>query len=221
MTTRTARMVRLCVAGALATFPLCTAPPAFAVTPPAVDDSMLPKPGPPAPPQRTEQQERCVAVPPTEVEMADAGQLIGLDLQRVWRFTRGAGQTVAIIDTGVARHRLLPHLVPGGDYVFNGDGTDDCDGHGTVVAGIVGAETNSEGSTFSGIAPDATILSIRQSSNKFRAADDPSGSGFGDVETLAKAVRTAADSGATVINASSVACLPADGGLDGVCDAGD
>src|SRR5215213_9517999 len=83
-----------------------------------------------------------------------------------------------------------------------------------TTCSTVTAETNSEGSTFSGIAPDATILSIRQSSNKFRAADDPSGSGFGDVETLAKAMRTAADSGATVINVSSVACRPTDGGLD-------
>src|SRR6201999_4221017 len=82
------------------------------------------------------------------------------------------------------------------------------------VAGIVGAEPDSEGSSFSGIAPDATLVSIRQSSNKFRAADDPSGSGFGDVDTLASAVRTAADLGATVINVSSVACLPADGDLD-------
>jgi membrane-anchored mycosin MYCP len=214
MTTPTERLVRLCVAGVVGTFPLWTAPPASAVTPPAVDDSMLPKPGPPAPPQRTEQQERCVAASSTEVEMTDAGQLNGLDLQQLWQFARGAGQTVAIIDTGVARHRLLPHLVPGGDYVFNGDGTDDCDGHGTVVAGIVGAEADSEGSAFSGIAPDATIVSIRQSSNKFRATDDPSGSGFGDVDTLAKAVRTAADSGATVINVSSVACLPTNGTLD-------
>jgi membrane-anchored mycosin MYCP len=213
MKTRTAQLARLCVAGVLAAFPLYSAPPVSAVTPPQVDDSMLPKPGPPAPPQATEQQERCVAAPPAEAEM-DAGPLNGLDLQQVWKFTRGAGQTVAIIDTGVARHRLLPHLVPGGDYVFTGDGTDDCDGHGTVVAGIVGAEPDSEGSTFSGIAPDATIVSIRQSSNRFRAADDTSGSGFGDVDTLAKAVRTAADMGATVINVSSVACLPTDDGLN-------
>ena len=214
MTNRAAQLGRLCIAGVLATFPLCTVPPACAVTPPAVDDSMLPRPGPPAPPRPTEQQERCVAAPPTSADTADAGQLKGMNLQDVWRFTRGAGQTVAVIDTGVARHRLLPHLVPGGDYVYTADGTDDCDGHGTVVAGIIGAEPDSERTTFSGIAPDATILSIRQSSNKFRATDDPSGSGFGDVDTLASAVRTAADMGATVINVSSVACLPSDGGLD-------
>jgi membrane-anchored mycosin MYCP len=210
----TERMIRLCLAGVLATFPVCFAPPAAAVTPPPVDDSMLPKPGPPAPPRPTKQQDRCVTAPPAKADTPDAGQLRGLNLQQVWKFTRGAGQTVAVIDTGVARHRLLPHLVPGGDYVYTADGTEDCDGHGTVVAGIIGAAPDSDRSAFSGIAPDATIVSIRQSSNKFRATDDPSGSGFGDVDTLASAVRTAADMGATVINVSSVACLPIDSGLD-------
>jgi membrane-anchored mycosin MYCP len=214
MTTRSCRFLRFCFAGVLATFPFCAAPQAFAVTPPAVDDSMLPKPASPTPPRPTEQQERCVSASLTDADRTEPGQLKGLDLQQMWRLTRGAGQTVAVIDTGVARHRLLPHLVPGGDYVNTGDGTDDCDGHGTVVAGIIGAQPDSERSTFSGIAPDATIVSIRQSSNKFRAADDPSGSGFGDVDTLARAIRTAADMGATVINVSSVACLPIDGGLD-------
>jgi len=207
------RLTSVCVAGILATFPSYFAPSAAAVTPPAVDDSLLPRPGPPTPPRATKQQDRCVTAPPASRD-AEAGQLRGLNLQQVWQFTRGAGQTVAVIDTGVARHRLLPHLVPGGDYVYNTDGTADCDGHGTVVAGIIGAASDSDRSDFSGIAPDATIVSIRQSSNKFRATDDPSGSGFGDVDTLASAVRTAADMGATVINVSSVACLPIDGGLD-------
>ena len=136
-------------------------------------------------------------------------------MQDVWQLSRGAGQTVAVIDTGVSRHRLLPHLIPGGDYVSTGDGTADCDGHGTIVAGIIGASPEPDGdNAFSGIAPDATIIGIRQSSNRFRAADDPSGSGFGDVDTLAMAVRTAADVGATVINVSTVACLPAQGDLD-------
>jgi membrane-anchored mycosin MYCP len=164
--------------------------------------------------RRVDAADRCITAPPAKADTADAGQLSALDLQRAWEFTRGAGQTVAVIDTGVARHRLLPHLVPGGDYVSTADGTEDCDGHGTVVAGIIGAEPDSDQSAFSGVAPDATIVSIRQSSNKFRAVDDPSGTGFGDVDTLASAVRSAADMGATVINVSSVACLPIDGGLD-------
>jgi membrane-anchored mycosin MYCP len=56
------------------------------------------------------------------------------------------------------------------------------------------------------VAPEATVISIRQSSTKFGPADDPSTSGAGNVETMAMAVRTAADLGATVINISSVAC---------------
>src|SRR5947208_5185761 len=189
MTTRTGRMVRLCAAGVFAALPVCTSPAAVAVTPPAVDDSMLPKPGAPTPSQPTEQRDRCVVATSTNTDTLQARQLTGLELQRVWKLARGAGQTVAVIDTGVARHRLLPHLVPGGDYVHTSDGTEDCDGHGTVVAGIIGAHPDSDGSSFSGVAPDATIISIRQSSNKFRAADDPAGSGFGDVDTLARAIR--------------------------------
>jgi membrane-anchored mycosin MYCP len=209
------RSIRILAAALLGAMPLHTAPTAAAETPPAVDDSLLPKPGSPAPPQRTEQQLQCATFNTRDDEMGAAEQLKALDLPAIWKLSRGSGQTVAVIDTGVSRHRLLPHLVPGGDYVSTGDGTDDCDGHGTIVAGIIGASPDPhDGSEFSGIAPEATIISIRQSSNKFRAADDASGSGFGDVDTLAMAVRTAADMGATVINVSSVACLPVDGGLD-------
>jgi membrane-anchored mycosin MYCP len=215
VTTVATRMGRILAATFLATLPLYTAPTAYGVAPPAVDDSLLPKPASPAPPRRTEQQQQCVAFNGRNDDTATAGQLKALDLPAIWKLSRGSGQTVAVIDTGVSRHRLLPHLVPGGDYVFTGDGTDDCDGHGTIVAGIIGAAPDVlDANAFSGIAPDATIIAIRQSSNKFRAADDPSGSGFGDVDTLAMAVRTAADMGATVINVSSVACLPADGDLD-------
>ncbi len=53
-------IVRLVGASALAVMPLWTAPAAVAVTPPVVDMSILPKPGSPAPPQRTEQQGQCV-----------------------------------------------------------------------------------------------------------------------------------------------------------------
>jgi membrane-anchored mycosin MYCP len=136
-----------------------------------------------------------------------------LNLAAVWPLSRGSGQLVAVIDTGVARHRLLPRLVAGGDYVSSGDGTQDCDGHGTAIAGLIGAVAPNDG-TFSGVAPDATIMAIRQSSNKFRISDDHEISGVGDVETLARAVRLAADAGATVINISSVACMPATHPLD-------
>jgi membrane-anchored mycosin MYCP len=185
------------------------APVAGAVTPPRVDDSLLPKPGAPAPSEATEQRQPCsTSATSSDRDLAaSAKQLRDLDLPAAWRLSRGAGQTVAVIDTGVARHRLLPHLIPGGDYVSSGDGTDDCDGHGTVVAGIIGAaDTSTDGSGFSGVAPDATIVAVRQSSLKFAPAGQ-SAPGIGDVDTLAMAVRAAADMGATVINVSSIACV--------------
>ena len=133
----------------------------------------------------------------------------------MWKLTRGSGQRVAVIDTGVAPHPRLPQLRPGGDYVFTGDGTQDCDGHGTVVAGIIAATADSHhADDFSGVAPAASLISIRQSSTKFGAAADSATSGFGDVDTMARAVRTAADLGASVINISSVACTRADSALD-------
>jgi membrane-anchored mycosin MYCP len=112
-----------------------------------------------------------------------------------------------VIDTGIAAHRRLSGVIAGGDYVSSGDGRQDCDGHGTVVAGIIAAAPDRTDPTgFSGIAPEATLIGIRQSSNKFGPLADLSSRGFGDVTTLAMAVRTAADMGASVINVSSVAC---------------
>lgn len=119
-----------------------------------------------------------------------------------------------MIDTGVARHPRLPQLTGGGDYVANSDGTEDCDAHGTVVAGLIGAQP-SPTDGFAGVAPDARIISIRQSSEIYRPkgtqpdpTDPKNGGGVGNTTTLAQAVRTAADSGATVINISEVACGP-------------
>lgn len=200
-------MSRLLAAALLAVVPAVAPPVARAITPPVVDGGFLPGPGPAAPPYPTEPSAPCAASGPgVSGRVPDRP-----DLRAVWAVTRGAGQTVAVIDTGVARHRLLPHLVAGGDFVSGGDGTQDCDGHGTIVAGLIGAAPD-EASGFSGIAPDASIVGIRQSSSRFREVGG--GQGVGDVDTLASAVRLAADLGATVINISSVACLPAGDALD-------
>jgi membrane-anchored mycosin MYCP len=163
------------------------------------------------------QREIC-AVPSMTPDANVAGEgsaLAASDLQQVWRLTRGSGQRVAVIDTGVSPHPRLPRLVAGGDYVFTGDGTQDCDGHGTAVAGIIAATADpNHADEFSGVAPEAEVISIRQSSTKFGPAADPSANGFGDVDTMARAVRTAADLGVSVINISSVACARVGSALD-------
>ncbi|MEV0252241.1 type VII secretion-associated serine protease mycosin [Nocardia sp. NPDC050712] len=194
---------------------------ASALNPPTVHDGALGAAqalsGRPAPMEPTEQRTVCsepklAGAAPVEPPMAQHV----LNLPTAWQFSRGAGQKVAVIDTGVTRHPRLPALQPGGDYVSDSDGTFDCDGHGTFVAGIIAAQP-SPADAFTGVAPEAEILSIRQLSLAFepkdrRAQADPGAivdSGYGNVLTLAGAVVRAVDLGATVINISEVACTAA------------
>ncbi len=125
----------------LASGSLAGLPPAYAISPPTIDPAAVPPDGPPGPPAPMKQNSYCTEVgvlpgtdfrlPPKYMEM--------LNLQEAWQFGRGAGQKVAVIDTGVTPHPRFPHLIPGGDYVMGGDGLSDCDAHGTIVASMIGA----------------------------------------------------------------------------------
>lgn len=184
---------------------------AVAVSPRSPDPGALP-PGN-MPPLPSELRGPCAATTPIADPARIPDPQRSLDLDAVWPLSTGRGQLVAVIDTGVERHPLLPGLVGGGDYVGTGDGTSDCDAHGTLVAGIIAAH-RSPTTGFAGIAPEATILTIRQSSNRYGrvgAAPDSDGRnarGVGTLTTLASSIRRAADLGATVINISEVACVP-------------
>jgi membrane-anchored mycosin MYCP len=151
------------------------------------------------------------------VENQPWGQL-RLRLDELHRFATGRNQKIAVIDTGVAEHpRLAGRLDAGGDYLLGGPGFDDCDGHGTVVAGIIAASVDTTGATaFKGVAPDARILSIRQSSALLEARfldqqqqREITKSPLGNTTSLAYAVVHAVERGATVINISEAACFPA------------
>ena len=199
-------------------------PPAAAITPPVVDPGPPPG-GPLGPPQPTELKAICGiptgVLPATDFAKQTSADAM-LEYRSAWRFSRGAGQKVAVIDTGVNRHPRLRGLEGGGDYVSNTDGLADCDAHGTLVAGLIAGAPSAEDS-FAGVAPDATILSIRQNSGAYglRGAsagqnDDPNATspGYGSTETLALAITRAVDLGATVINLSEVACAPVAAGMD-------
>ena len=41
-----------------------------------------------------------------------------LDITQAWKYSTGAGVTVAIIDTGVTPNPRFPALFAGGDYVM-------------------------------------------------------------------------------------------------------
>jgi membrane-anchored mycosin MYCP len=139
-----------------------------------------------------------------------------LNLPAAWKLSRGEGQLVAIIDTGVRPGPRLPNIEPGGDYVESTDGLADCDGHGTLVAGIVAGQPGTDG--FSGVAPAARLVSIRNISAKFspriEGGDPARAQASIQVAALASAVVHAADLGARVISISQVTCLPADRGID-------
>ncbi len=192
-----------------------TAAPARAERPPAIDAGLLPAGGPAAPPTETEHPPNAPCI---STQAGGGGPTIppaqrSLELEHAWRFSRGAGQLVAVIDTGVTPHPRLPGLIADGDYVaVGGDGTEDCDAHGTLVAGLIAA-TRVEGQGFAGVAPEARVLTIRQTSALYQAkgagrdkGPDDMPDGYGKISALASAVRRAADAGARVINISLVAC---------------
>ncbi|MFE3172426.1 S8 family serine peptidase [Amycolatopsis sp. NPDC059090] len=110
---------------------------------------------------------------------------------RLWALTRGEGQTVAVIGTGVDKQNA--QFGPG--QVLGGAGTadSDCDGRGTIAAGIVGAQQANE-TTFTGVAPGVKLLPLRYTESNGSSSD-----GGGDPGALAGAIETAVDRGAGVI----------------------
>ncbi|MCX5151328.1 type VII secretion-associated serine protease mycosin [Streptomyces sp. NPDC048550] len=123
-------------------------------------------------------------------------------LDALWAQTKGKDKNgkpvrVAVIDTGV--DRANPQLsgaidVGAGKDLIDpkgGDGTTDTVGHGTKVAGLIAARPQ-EGTGFVGLAPDSTIIPIRQND----------GQGKGNALSLGQAIDHAVSKGAQVINIS-------------------
>ena len=103
----------------------------------------------------------------------------------------GAGTTVAVVDSGIDLDHpaFAGRIAPGRDFIDGDDRPDDENGHGTHVAGIVGA---ADAGAANGGAPGVTIMPVR--------VLDASGSGSS--ETVARGIVWAADHGAQVINLS-------------------
>jgi membrane-anchored mycosin MYCP len=136
------------------------------------------------------------------VSQVPVEQLV-LAARRVWPATTGRPVTVAVLDTGVdGRHpQLRGALRQGWDFVAEEPGgTVDCAGHGTAVAGLVGARP-ADGVGFAGIAPGVTVLPVRIADRL--ASGDRVLPGV-----LATAIRWAADQGASVITVPVVADQP-------------
>lgn len=110
----------------------------------------------------------------------------GIDVENAWDITRGVSTVrVGIIDSGIATHNDLDaHVQTGYDYYNKNSITNDpLGGHGTHVAGIIGAiGNNSLG--ISGVAPNVTLVPLQ-------TAYDSSGSGNHYASTRVEAIKDA------------------------------
>jgi subtilisin family serine protease len=117
-----------------------------------------------------------------------------IDGPEAWDLTTGSSAvTVAIVDTGVAYDHpdLAPNMLPGYDFVDNDGDPRDENGHGTHVAGTIGAAGNN-GIGVTGVNWDVGLMPVR-----VLDAD-----GGGTNAEVTNGFAYAAANGARVVNAS-------------------
>ncbi|WP_322922682.1 S8 family peptidase [Paenibacillus campi] len=101
----------------------------------------------------------------------------------------GKGVKVAILDTGISNHSDLK--IAGGVSVVNYTSSyADDNGHGTFVAGIIGAQNNGKG--LIGEAPDASLYAVKILDNQ----------GNGSTEQLAQGINWAIQNKMDIVNMS-------------------
>ncbi|MFD8499702.1 S8 family serine peptidase [Amycolatopsis sp. NPDC059657] len=89
-----------------------------------------------------------------------------VDPAKIWPLTTGSGQTVAVLAPGFDGDNGQF----GPDQIL-GNADSDCDGRGTVAAGIVGAQKSSA-TTFTGVAPGVKLLPVKADPANLAAAID-------------------------------------------------
>lgn len=104
---------------------------------------------------------------------------------------RGQGIKVGIFDSGIDIHHPDLAVAGGVDLVGDGNGLDDCQGHGTHVAGIVAARNN--GRYTAGVAPAVELYSMRLADCAW---------GGGTIAKMIQGLEWAIDNGMDVVNMS-------------------
>ncbi len=159
----------------------------------------------------------ALAPPPNDTffgQLWGLGPDPGIGALTAWDRSRGNGQVIAIVDSGIdlSHPDLVPRLwrnpgeTPGGgdndangrvddvngyDFVDNDSTPDDYAFHGTHVAGTAAAQAGN-GMGVAGVAPDASLMAVR-------VLD---GSGAGTSAWIGSGIAYAAQEGADVINLS-------------------
>ena len=120
-----------------------------------------------------------------------------LNIPEAWSYSKGSDNViVAVLDTGLYRSHEdfsgLP-MLPGQTYIDGGSGpcTYDCQGHGTMVTGVIAATSNNSIGV-SGICKNVTIMPMQcfNSNGSATSAD------------IMDAIYDSADAGADVLNMS-------------------
>ncbi len=107
----------------------------------------------------------ALSVRSTAADQAWAGTRGLLGIGRIPGVT-GAGVGVAVVDSGIARHRALRNSVVADVSFVSGDpSVGDAFGHGTHVAGIIAGDGDAAAGTTTayagGIAPEARLINVR------------------------------------------------------------
>ena len=142
-------------------------------------------------------------------EGSEQWYLNAIQAQKSWSIAKGKDILVSVVDTGIDTDHedltdgivqavsVIPHEYYDGSksIVFNSnyEGREDCMGHGTHVAGIIGARQNKIGVV--GVAPDCRIMSVK-------ALELYKGKGAGKSGWIAAAIRYSIEQGARIINLS-------------------
>ncbi|MBB4926043.1 S8 family serine peptidase [Kitasatospora kifunensis] len=110
---------------------------------------------------------------------------------QAWSLSQGAGVTVAVLGSGVADGSglLTGRLDDAAKLPGGGDPTQDCVGHGSFLAGLIGADHRGD-TGFAGLAPRARILAVGVTDN----------TGASSADLLANGIKAAGDKGARVID---------------------
>ncbi|WP_051713123.1 S8 family peptidase [Spirillospora albida] len=134
--------------------------------------------------------------------------LTAMRAQRAWKWSKGAGVTVAVLDTGVDRRHpdLTGRVVSGPDLAGGArrPGGRYWGLHGTSMASIIAGHGHGPGLSegMMGVAPQSRILSVRvtlENDDPLRRGDQQAA---GDRDPVAQGIRYAVDQGADIINMS-------------------
>ncbi len=157
---------------------------------PALADTAQPSPG--ASPDGAPEQEalpaigtapdgECVSPSPTVVSEQPWTTPL-LDLPRAWDLSEGDGVTIAVLSTGVdaGTAAVGPAL--------SGPGSEDCEGYGTFLAGLVAGRPQSD-SGLAGVAPAARVIDVPVTNAQ----------GASSATSIADGIETAISEGARVV----------------------